>query len=182
MLPLARKSGLVVEKLEDETLVYDLRSDEAHCLNGIASLVWQHCDGKTDVAGIARRISAKLTQRVHSDVVQLALQQLAKARMLDEDSISGSGTTKRVTRRELIKTAGKAAAITLPLVTSIVAPGAQILVISIWPARRFDTNASVDCRSEGGMQLIRELNSCFDLSSDTARRCRLINRIAKIQV
>jgi hypothetical protein len=33
MLPKARKKDLIVERLEDETLVYDLKTDRAHCLN-----------------------------------------------------------------------------------------------------------------------------------------------------
>jgi hypothetical protein len=140
MLPLARKIKLVVEKLDDETLVYDLQSDEAHCLNSVASLVWQHCNGRTDVAGIARKVSAKLDQPVHPDAVQLALQQLAKARLLDESSNLGSGS-RRITRRELIRMAGKATAIALPMVTSIVAPDA---------AQAASCIPSATCSSQGG--------------------------------
>ena len=123
MLPRTRTKDLVVEKLDDETLVYDLRNNKAHCLNSTASQVWICCDGKTDVAGIARKVTAKIGQPVNPDVVQLALQNLAKAHLLDENAVAGSHSG-RVTRRELIKTIGKTAAITLPLVTSIVAPEA----------------------------------------------------------
>jgi hypothetical protein len=31
--PTARKDQLIVKELDDETLVYDLERDEAHCLN-----------------------------------------------------------------------------------------------------------------------------------------------------
>ena len=123
MLPRARAKDLVVEKLDDETLVYDLRNNQAHCLNSTASLVWMYCDGKTDLAGITRKISVKMSQPVNQDVVQLALQNLTKAHLLDENATAGSGAA-RVSRRDLIKTIGKTAAITLPLVTSIVAPEA----------------------------------------------------------
>jgi hypothetical protein len=46
-------------------------------------------------------------------------------------------------------------------------------------------DASVDCRSEGGIQLIHAVNSRFDeamVRDGIARRPRLINGIAKIQV
>jgi hypothetical protein len=123
MLPKARVKDLVVENLDDETLVYDLLNNRAHCLNSTASMVWRYCDGRTDVNGIARKILEKTKRETPSDVVQLALQNLHKAQLLDEDGLAGRDTTK-VSRRELIKTIGKTATIALPLVTSIVAPEA----------------------------------------------------------
>ena len=40
-LPRARTSELIVKELPDETLVYDLANDKAHCLNHTAALVWK---------------------------------------------------------------------------------------------------------------------------------------------
>ena len=51
-LPRARKDGLVIKELSNETLVYDLERDEAHCLNQTAGLVWKQCDGRTTVTKI----------------------------------------------------------------------------------------------------------------------------------
>ena len=45
-LPHARTDNLVIRELDDETLVYDMERDEAHCLNQTAALVWKQCDGK----------------------------------------------------------------------------------------------------------------------------------------
>ena len=53
-LPLSRTDNLVIRELDDETLVYDMERDEAHCLNQTAALVWQQCDGKTTAAQAAR--------------------------------------------------------------------------------------------------------------------------------
>ena len=39
--PVARKSGLVVQEMPDEVLVYDLNSNKAHCLNQTAASVWK---------------------------------------------------------------------------------------------------------------------------------------------
>jgi hypothetical protein len=123
MLPKARKRELIIETIDDETLVYDLRTDRAHCLNRSASLVWRYCDGKTPVPKIARKLAAATGAPPGGDLVHLALHSLRKANLIDEKSFDG-GEVQRVSRRELIKTFGKAAAITLPLVTSIVAPEA----------------------------------------------------------
>jgi len=40
-LPLARKDQLIVKEVDDEVLVYDLKTDQAHCLNKTAALVWK---------------------------------------------------------------------------------------------------------------------------------------------
>ena len=44
--PTARKSGLVVQEMPDELLVYDTENNKAHCLNTTAAFVWKSCDGK----------------------------------------------------------------------------------------------------------------------------------------
>jgi len=54
-LPRARKDGLVIKELVNETLVYDLERDEAHCLNQTAALVW-----KTTVAKMAGFLGEQL--------------------------------------------------------------------------------------------------------------------------
>ena len=40
LMPRARQDELVVEELQDETLVYDLERHKARCLNRTAALVW----------------------------------------------------------------------------------------------------------------------------------------------
>jgi len=37
--PTARKSGLVVQDVPDEVLIFDLKSNKAHCLNLTAATV-----------------------------------------------------------------------------------------------------------------------------------------------
>ena len=82
--PLARKEGLIVEQMPDEVLVYDLDRHKAHCLNRTAAFVWQHCDGKSDVSKIARRMEKEFNATVTDDVVYLALDQLGKDHLLEK--------------------------------------------------------------------------------------------------
>ncbi|MGA9772811.1 MAG: PqqD family peptide modification chaperone [Blastocatellia bacterium] len=119
-LPEARKEGLVVQHLSDEVLVYDQQRHKAHCLNETAALVWMRCDGKTTVASMAQELSKQTGTRVGEDIVWLALNQLGKSRLLQGAATKNDG----VSRREMMKRAGLAAAIALPVVTSIVAPTA----------------------------------------------------------
>ncbi len=119
--PRARSEGLLVRELEGEVLVYDLERHRAVCLNPAAAAVWRRCDGLTDVAGLGRALGEETGGGAGEEVVWLALEQLARDRLIEGRPARPAGS-RRVTRRELIRRLGLAAAATLPLVTSVVAP------------------------------------------------------------
>ena len=121
--PRMRKQGLVVDDLPDEVLVYDLERDQAHCLNRTAALVWRCCDGNTAAPEIARRLKVELDAPFNEELVWVALEQLEKQNLLDH-SISIPSQFTRLSRRQMIRNLGLAAAIAVPVVTSIVAPTA----------------------------------------------------------
>jgi hypothetical protein len=104
----------------DEVLVYDLQRDVGHCLNSTAAATWKLCDGNSSPPQIARTLSRQLPVRVDQSVVLLALDQLADAHLLVEPEVH----VERLSRRVALRRIGIAAAIALPLVTSIVAPTA----------------------------------------------------------
>jgi hypothetical protein len=122
-VPRARREGLLVQELPDELLVYDLVRQKAHCLNRTAALVWNRCDGKTSVAQMVRLLEKETNTPVDPAVVWMAFDQLSKARLLKGHSRTWPGAST-ISRRELIRRAGTAAAIALPIVTSIVVPDA----------------------------------------------------------
>ena len=123
MKPLARKDGLVVRELEDELLVYDLRSHRAHCLNRTAAFVFQNSDGRTGTGTLAAGLRRELQVPADEQWVLLALQRLAKAGLLEE-GVTSADRSRRLTRRDLVRRAGQVVGLTLllPTVTSIVAP------------------------------------------------------------
>ena len=121
--PLARAEGLVVRELPEEVLVYDLDTHKAMCLNRTAALVWKNCDGRRDVAAIARALSAEFDAPVAEEVVWLALERLSRERLLAE-RVRRPASRASLPRREVIKKLGLAAAIALPAITAIVAPTA----------------------------------------------------------
>jgi len=102
----------------NEVLVYDLQRDVGHCLNSTAAAAWKLCDGNSSPPQIARTLSRQLSTRVDEAVVLLALDQLAAAHLLVEPEVP----VERLSRRVALRRIGIAAAIALPLVTSIVAP------------------------------------------------------------
>lgn len=121
-LPVARSRNLIVRELSDETLIYDLETDEAHYLNQTAALVWKNCDGTRDIHQLLELIEKASSFVVTEDVVWLALKHLKKFRLLETDPETLSPATG-INRRELVRRFG--VAMSLPLIISIVAPAAQ---------------------------------------------------------
>jgi len=119
-LPLARSKNLVVQDVANESLVYDESSHEAHCLNKTAALVWRHCDGRTTVDDMVAILHRSLGTPNDPAVVELALEQLQTAGLVNERVVSFAGQPN-VSRRRLLSrlsVAGMAMALA-PLVTSI---------------------------------------------------------------
>jgi len=102
----------------DEILVYDRQRNVGHCLNSTAAAAWKLCDGKRSALELANILTQQLSAPVDESVVQMALEELAKARLL----VESEAPVRRTSRREAIRTLGIAGAIALPLVTSLVAP------------------------------------------------------------
>lgn len=142
--PRARSEGLLVRELDGEVLVYDLERHRAVCLNPAAAFVWRRCDGRTDVASLGRALAGELgAAAAPEEVVWLALEQLGRDRLLGE--IVRRPAAARVTRRELIRRLGLAAAATLPLVTSVVAPTPAQAASPAGPGQ--PCTSSVECQS-----------------------------------
>jgi hypothetical protein len=121
-LPVARREGLLIEKLPDEVLIYDLDRKKAHCLNQTAALIWNHCDGMTSVGDLAKILEKQSTQKIEENVVWYGLYHLHKASLI-EGSLNLPVGRAGLSRRELVKRIGLA--VSLPLVVSIVAPKAS---------------------------------------------------------
>jgi hypothetical protein len=119
MKPEARTEGLIVQGLDDETVVYDLERDRVHRLNPVAAAVWRRCDGQRDIQELGLQVSRDLGARVGGDVVHLALERLATRRLLKDDAARFRMSSSR---REVVRR--MAAAALVPIVTTILAPDA----------------------------------------------------------
>jgi len=122
-VPRARQEGLIVQELQDELLVYDLARQKAHCLNRTAALIWNRCDGKTSVEELVLLLGNEIDSPVGQEMVWMAFDQLSKAHLLQGRARTWPGASK-ISRREVIRRAGAAAAMALPIVSSIVVPDA----------------------------------------------------------
>ncbi len=122
-MPRARQDELVVEELQDETLVYDLKRHKARCLNRTAALVWRQCDGKKSVAEVAALLEEQSATPTDDAVVWMALDRLDRAHLLSEP-VTLPADRAQYSRREMLRTLRRAAGISLllPVIESIVSP------------------------------------------------------------
>ena len=138
--PLARTDELIVEELEGQVLIYDQRTDEAHCLSPAAARVWRACDGRTDRQQLAAQLELD-----PSDVTQ-ALAELEACGLLDG---IGSGVTRREATARIAK-AGAAAAVATPFIYSIVAPVPAAAVSLTVLCQAVNAIAGHDCGNKVG--------------------------------
>src|SRR5262249_34188599 len=96
----------------------DLERHKAYCLNRVARQVFRHCDGNTTIQDMAARIGDALGMPVDERAVRLALVRLERAHLLD----SPVAQILHASRREMLRTLGRAAAVIAPLVTAITVP------------------------------------------------------------
>jgi hypothetical protein len=121
--PRARKNNLIIKDLPDETLVYDLDNDKAHCLNTTAAHIWRNCDGNRTVTELTALLTAETNSTVPDEVVWLALDQLEKFQLL-EDTPEMPLHIAGMNRRELVRRIG-IGVLALPLIVSISASPAE---------------------------------------------------------
>ena len=119
--PKARNRNIVVQQMDGETLIYDLTSDKACCLNETSSNVWRLCDGTRTIGEIAVELSSKLNTRVSESLVEFAIDELednALMRTVRSSRKAPDGPS----RRDVIRKIGFSSAVTLPIISSVVAP------------------------------------------------------------
>lgn len=120
--PRARRTGLNIQELPDETLVFDTENEQANCLNATAALVWKHADGTRSVADIAAQMAQTLDAPVDARIVWYALAQLSKKNLLRERAPTPPEYAVMSRRAFLTKAGIVGAAVAIPVIVSIIAP------------------------------------------------------------
>jgi hypothetical protein len=122
--PLARMENVVVQEMPEETLVYDLQTNKAFCLNQTAALVWKNCTGTKSVAEIAEIVGKETKSVVTDEFVWLAIDQLGKDNLLENKPEAPVFMKNGVSRRDAMRRIGLATAVALPLVAALSVPSA----------------------------------------------------------
>jgi hypothetical protein len=123
--PVARTEDLLVEEIHDETVVFDTRSREAHCLSPLATLVFANCDGETSVEDLAALATDAIGEPVDTGKVHEALAQLEERSLLmtvAPDGVAQNGLSRRQVLKRGAVTGGLVAS--APLITSVFPPPA----------------------------------------------------------
>ncbi len=123
-LPQSKTENVVIQKLDNETLLYDLDLNKAFCLNETSELVWQLSDGTRTITQISDEMSKRLKTLVSEDLVWLAIDQLEKDGLIEnQDNLNNK--FEGLSRREVIRKVGFTSMVALPIVSSLVAPQAS---------------------------------------------------------
>jgi hypothetical protein len=146
--PATRSEGLLIRKVGDEAVVYDLETKEAHCLKPLAAFVFESSGGPATIGELADRARAEVDPAVTDEQVLDAVAQLEEIRLLSAPSllvVDGND----VSRREMMRRVGYAGAVATVgtgLVTSIAAPTA-LAACSNQPAGCNCAKNNPDCAS-----------------------------------
>jgi hypothetical protein len=107
-----KNADVYCSELSEETVVFVISSQKAHCLNEPASVILKACDGETRIADLARQIEEKydLLPGQGEPVVAETLDKFQDLGLLRND----------LSRRKFV--AGTAAAVSLAVILSMAAP------------------------------------------------------------
>jgi hypothetical protein len=166
--PLGRKSDIVIQEYGSEILIYDLLIHKAFSLNETSALIWQACDGTKTIGEISSQISRRLDSQVSEDFVWLALEQLKKENLIENQS-EVSLPFEGLSRRDVIRRVGLASLVALPIISSLVAPMAVNAQSSTCAGACQCPNATVNfCSPAAGGGTI----DCNTLAPTATCRCR----------
>lgn len=114
------RPGLLRHRLENELLVYDSREEQIHLLNPAAFAVVEMMDEGLDADTIASRLAEQNGKASGSEMLALALDELAKAKLLESKSELAPMTALDGTRRQMIqKAVGVGAALLIPAIITL---------------------------------------------------------------
>lgn len=182
-LPATRPSGLLVEQIADEVVVYDLETKNVHCLSPLAAAVFESCDGRTTPAQAATAASERLDRDVSTDEVLAAAEQLEERSLFHSPMLtlhgSGNGNGDGLSRRDFARRGALAGAVAFaaPLITSIAAPTAAMATSGIASGcggcgRNHDCISNHCCQSVPGKQCNQ--GCCVD-HDNSCHFCNCVN-------
>jgi len=120
---MARGEELLIESVGDETVIYDIKSKEAHCLKALAAVVFALADGSNTTADIAELAAYRLGQPVTEAEVVDAVAQLEQHALLDTPLVIRDGISRREALGRMAAT-GIGATVGVSMITTVMAPTA----------------------------------------------------------
>lgn len=119
------RAGLMRHELDGQSVVYDPATERVHLLDATTGRVLELLDGTRGRDALAAELTRQLGRPCDHEVVALALDELAKAELLDADAVPAARLPDAA-RRDLLKKLGvAAAALVIPTVLSVTPAHAQ---------------------------------------------------------
>jgi hypothetical protein len=146
-LPSSRNSDIIVTKLDNEVLIYDLTTHKAFNLNETSSIVYQSCGDGLTFEELKRK------HRFTDDLIYLTLDELKEKNLLEKDA-GYKSSLLGLSRREAIRKVGLATMVVLPVITGLVAPLAVHAVSNSCAATNCK-NGNTACNPGGGCSALR---------------------------
>jgi Coenzyme PQQ synthesis protein D (PqqD) len=107
--------------LGGETILYDKNTCRTYSLNATSMLIWQHCDGQTNLEQLEQYVTRQGQSEGADAIVQLALDRLVRVGLVVGPARAPA--TDRITRRHALKRAALiGAGMALPAVIAVLAP------------------------------------------------------------
>jgi Coenzyme PQQ synthesis protein D (PqqD) len=121
----ARTAGLTSEQVDGELVIYNEQREPVLRLNRPAALVWLNSDGRHTVTDLVAVLAEELGELADEDQVMIALDELDKHDLIESGYKQRAPSEVRISRRGFVRRAGAvaAAAVGIPVVYSLVAPG-----------------------------------------------------------
>ena len=115
------RPGLLTHRLDDQLVVYDVADNQIHLLDGTTATVYESLQQGVAHSAIESKLDAQQTVAPGAELLALALDELAKARLLEGES--RESTPVMESRRQMLqKLAGVGAALLIPAIVTL-APG-----------------------------------------------------------
>ena len=134
--PKAKTHGVVIQPAGEETLVYDLTTNEAFLLNETSAQIWNACDGNANIDEIVTAIGT-----LPREVALMGLADLCDKGLVSRDTF-GDHFSATISRRQAIAKYG--AMLAIPLIASLVAPRALHAASACIPDNGIFTLKSTD--------------------------------------
>lgn len=123
--PRAVSENIVTQEIGSELIIYNLETHRAMNLNSTVARIWELCDGKNSLEVIRAQAELILNSPLPIEVMELAVSELNKNGLLVKDANSNfMQNNPAVSRRVMIRRAGLAAAVAIPVITALTAPKA----------------------------------------------------------
>lgn len=150
--PQARTQDLLVERIDDELVVYDLYDKQVHCLGPLATSIFELCDGQRSSSELALAASAGTGRTVTGEEVAAALAELDEHGLLVRPTLA---VHNGLSRRDMMRKSARlgAAVAAVPLITSVVAPTAAMALNGI-PTGCTGCGQNKDCASNHCCQAV----------------------------